>query len=203
VGDDNHLLFRQKLLGEDGSVRRGVVITKQPSLFSLKFGATSSHIFTQSPQNVAVEPGIHSLACWDWCFALPQLLYRWRYQSGTLDTTSHMYFMAPTCVGLKGHRQANSRADCFPEIIFVSQEDNKKLCIRSVAIKMEANCKKYFIHNLLYLHGVTSTGIAVGRYTERSKHPPISKHQWIQPRPPTVYQTYNTYKLSHIYFAPS
>ena len=25
----------------------------------------SSHFFTQSPQNFAVEPGIHSLACWD------------------------------------------------------------------------------------------------------------------------------------------
>jgi hypothetical protein len=31
---------------------------------------------------VAIEHGIHSLACWDRCFALPQLLYRWRHQSG-------------------------------------------------------------------------------------------------------------------------
>jgi hypothetical protein len=37
-------------------------------------GATSSHVFTQSPQNVAAEPRVHSLACWDRCFALPQLL---------------------------------------------------------------------------------------------------------------------------------
>jgi hypothetical protein len=29
---------------------------KQPGLFSPKFGATSSHVFTQSPQNVAGEP---------------------------------------------------------------------------------------------------------------------------------------------------
>jgi len=65
VGDDSHFVFRQKLLGEDGSVRRGVGMVKQPDLFSPKFGATSSHVFTQSPQNVAVEPGIHSLACWD------------------------------------------------------------------------------------------------------------------------------------------
>jgi hypothetical protein len=80
MGDDSHFLFRQKLLGEDGSVRRSVVMLKQPGLFSPKFGATSSQVFTQSLQNVAVEPGIHSLACWDRCFALPQLLYRWRHQ---------------------------------------------------------------------------------------------------------------------------
>jgi hypothetical protein len=48
--------FRQKLLGEDGSVRWGVIMVKQPGLFSPKFGATSSHVCTQSPQNVAVEP---------------------------------------------------------------------------------------------------------------------------------------------------
>jgi hypothetical protein len=78
VGDGG---FRQKLLGENGSVRRGVVMVKQPGLFSPNFGATSSYVFTQSPKNVAVEPGIHSLACWDRCFALPQLLYGWRHQS--------------------------------------------------------------------------------------------------------------------------
>jgi hypothetical protein len=81
VGDDSHFVFRQKLLGEDGSVRRCVVMLKQPSLFSPKFGATSSHVSTQSPQNVEVEPGIHSMACWNRCFALPQLLYRWRHLS--------------------------------------------------------------------------------------------------------------------------
>jgi hypothetical protein len=41
VGDDSHFLFRQKLLGEDGSVRRGVVMVKQPGLFPPKFMATS------------------------------------------------------------------------------------------------------------------------------------------------------------------
>ena len=46
-------------------MRRVVVMVKQPCLLSPKFGATSSHVFTQSPQNVAVERGIHSLACWD------------------------------------------------------------------------------------------------------------------------------------------
>jgi len=65
VGDDSHFVFHQKLQGEDGSVRWGIVMVKQPGLFSLKFGAKSSHVFTQSPQNIAVEPGIHSLAHWD------------------------------------------------------------------------------------------------------------------------------------------
>jgi hypothetical protein len=82
VGDDSHFVFRQKALGEDGNVKRGFVMVKQPGLFSPKFGATSSHVFMQSSQNVAVEPGIHSLACLNRCFALPQLLYRWRHQSG-------------------------------------------------------------------------------------------------------------------------
>jgi hypothetical protein len=80
-GDDCHLVFHQKLLGEDGSVRGGVVMVKKSGLFSPKFGATSSHVFTESPHNVAVEPGIQGLACWNQCFALPQLLYRCRHQS--------------------------------------------------------------------------------------------------------------------------
>jgi hypothetical protein len=80
VGDDSHFFYRQKLLGENRSVRLGVVMVKQPGLFSPKFVATSSHVFTQSPQNVAAEQGIQSLAYWDRCFALPQLLYRWRHQ---------------------------------------------------------------------------------------------------------------------------
>jgi hypothetical protein len=37
---------------------------------------------TFSPQNVAVEIGIHSSACWNRCFAIQQLLYRWWHQSG-------------------------------------------------------------------------------------------------------------------------
>jgi hypothetical protein len=35
-GYDSHFLFRQKLLGEDGSVRGGVVMVKQPGLFPAK-----------------------------------------------------------------------------------------------------------------------------------------------------------------------
>jgi hypothetical protein len=60
VVNDSHFVFCHKLLCDDGSLRRGVVMVKQPGLFSSKFGATSSHVFTQSPQN-AVEPRIHSL----------------------------------------------------------------------------------------------------------------------------------------------
>jgi hypothetical protein len=60
-GDESHFLYRQKLLGENGSVRRGVVMVKQPGVFSPKFGATSLYVFTQLPQNITVEPGIHSL----------------------------------------------------------------------------------------------------------------------------------------------
>jgi hypothetical protein len=82
VGDDSHFVFRQKLLGEDGIVRRGVVLVKQPGLFSPNFGASSSHVYTQLPQNVAVKPGIHSSVCAEKILFLPQLLYRWRHQFG-------------------------------------------------------------------------------------------------------------------------
>jgi hypothetical protein len=84
VGDDSHFEFLQKPLGEDGSVRRGVVMVKQPGPFSPKFGAMSSQVSTQSPPNVAVETRIHILACWEKSFVPPQLLYRWRHQSGIL-----------------------------------------------------------------------------------------------------------------------
>jgi hypothetical protein len=67
--DDSHFVFCQKLLGEDGNVRRGVVMVKQTGMFPPKFGAMSSHVFMQSPQNVTAEPAIHSLACWDKFFA--------------------------------------------------------------------------------------------------------------------------------------
>jgi hypothetical protein len=42
-------------------VRRDVVMVKHPGLFSPKFGATSSHVLKNSPQNITVEPGIHIL----------------------------------------------------------------------------------------------------------------------------------------------
>jgi hypothetical protein len=63
VGYDSHFVFCQKMLGEDEIVRRDVVMVKQSGLFSPKFGATFSNVFTQSPQNIAVERGILSFAC--------------------------------------------------------------------------------------------------------------------------------------------
>ena len=65
MGYNSNFVFRQKLVGDDGSVRRCVVMVKQPGLFSPKLGTMSSDSFTQSLQNFAVEPGIHSLACWN------------------------------------------------------------------------------------------------------------------------------------------
>jgi hypothetical protein len=92
VGVDSHFMFRQKLLGESGCMRRGIVMLKQPGLFSPKFVATSWHVFTQSPQNFVVEPVIHSLTCWDLCFALPQLLYEWGHQSGLFWKPPRIYY---------------------------------------------------------------------------------------------------------------
>jgi hypothetical protein len=109
VGDDSHSVFHQQLLGKDGSVRRSVLMVKHGGLFSPKFMATCSHVFTQSPQNVAVEPGIHSLACWEKFFVLPQLLYRWRHQSGIFwilgmltQTLSHLPQQRLLCNALTG-----------------------------------------------------------------------------------------------------
>jgi hypothetical protein len=45
VWNDSHFVFCQKPLGEDEIGRRGVVMVKQPGLFSPMFGATSSHVF--------------------------------------------------------------------------------------------------------------------------------------------------------------
>jgi len=36
LGNDRNFVFSQKLVGEDGSVRRGVVMLKQPGLFPAK-----------------------------------------------------------------------------------------------------------------------------------------------------------------------
>ena len=65
MGHVSQFVFRQKLLGEEGSVRRDVVMVKRLGLLPPKFGATSSHVFTQSPQNITLELGFHTLACWD------------------------------------------------------------------------------------------------------------------------------------------
>ena len=56
MGDGSHFVFRQKLLGEDGSFHgeaaRSVLAKVWGDVFPL---------FTQSPLNVPVEPGIHIL----------------------------------------------------------------------------------------------------------------------------------------------
>ena len=89
MGNDSHIIFPQKLLGEDGSVRRGFVMVKQPGLFLPEFGATSLHVFTQSPQKVAVEPRIHSLACLDKFFVHNPLDFKERVDHA-LDISYHL-----------------------------------------------------------------------------------------------------------------
>jgi hypothetical protein len=49
VVDDSHVVFHQKFRDEEGSVKRCVIVVQQPVLLLRKFGAKSSHIFTQSP----------------------------------------------------------------------------------------------------------------------------------------------------------
>jgi hypothetical protein len=55
VGDDSHVVFRQKFPGEKGSVRRCIVVMQQPVVLSPKFGVKSSHIFTQSPRHSSMR----------------------------------------------------------------------------------------------------------------------------------------------------
>jgi hypothetical protein len=105
----SHLVFRQKLLGEDGSVRQVAVMVKQSGLFLPKFRATSLHVFMQSPQNFAVEPGIHSLAYWDKFLALPQLLYRWQHQSGIFWIPPHISTILSTMNYYKGYPPKTSK----------------------------------------------------------------------------------------------
>ena len=65
MGYKRNFVCSQKLLGEDSSVSRCVVMVKHSGLFSPKLGTMSSHFFKQSPQNFAVELGIRSLTSWD------------------------------------------------------------------------------------------------------------------------------------------
>jgi hypothetical protein len=46
---DSHVVFGQKFPGEKENVRRCVVVMQEPGLLSAKFGAKSSHIYTESP----------------------------------------------------------------------------------------------------------------------------------------------------------
>ena len=49
MGDNSNFVFCQKLVGEDGSVRRCVVTVKQPGLFSPKFGDYVFALFHAEP----------------------------------------------------------------------------------------------------------------------------------------------------------
>jgi hypothetical protein len=118
---DESEVFRQKMLGEDGSVRRGVVLVKQPGLFSPKLGATSSHVFTQSPQKIAVEPGIHSLACWDKLFVPPQPLHRWRYQSGIFWIQPSLPVRLILRRGRENCFETRLRITCYALLAFVTE----------------------------------------------------------------------------------
>jgi hypothetical protein len=76
VWDDSHFLYRQKPLDEDGSVRRGVAMVKQPGLFSPKFArfhavAAKCRTITRNSQFGLLGPVLRA-----------QLLYGWRHQSG-------------------------------------------------------------------------------------------------------------------------
>jgi len=54
------------------------------------WGAISSHFFTQSPQNLAVEPGIHSSACWDKLFVQNPLDVK-ESDDHALEIAFHLY----------------------------------------------------------------------------------------------------------------
>jgi hypothetical protein len=78
--DYSHVVFGKKFPGEKGSVKRCVVVIQQQVLLSPKFGAKSSHIFTQSPTNVTVECGIDCLACQDELFVNDPLDVKGNYE---------------------------------------------------------------------------------------------------------------------------
>jgi hypothetical protein len=47
VGGGSHVVFGKKFPGEKGIVKQCVVVMQQPVILLSKFGAKSSHIFTQ------------------------------------------------------------------------------------------------------------------------------------------------------------
>jgi hypothetical protein len=62
--------------------------------------------FMQLPQNIAVEPGIQTLTCWDWCCAL-------RYHNCCTDgSTSPEYFGY--------HLVAPGQGYCTPQWVLVN-----------------------------------------------------------------------------------
>jgi hypothetical protein len=63
VGNDTYIVFGKKFPGENGSVRLCVVMMQQPVLPLPKFGAKSSHIFTDMALNVTAVCGIDCFVC--------------------------------------------------------------------------------------------------------------------------------------------
>ena len=88
--NNSYYVYRKKMVGEDDSVRRCVVVVKQPGLFSPKLGTMSSHFFTQSPQNFAGEAEIHSLACWNKFFMYNRLDVK-ESDDHALQIACHLY----------------------------------------------------------------------------------------------------------------
>jgi len=97
-------------------VGRGIVMVKQPGLFSPKFWVVSLHVFMHLPQNFAVEPGIHSLACWDKFFVHNPLDVKESYDHA-LDIAFHLsgLFLALVTWGFSTGR-----------IVALSQSHNRK-----------------------------------------------------------------------------
>jgi hypothetical protein len=124
-------------------VRRDVVMVKQPGLLSPNFGATSSHVFTHSPQNVSVEPEIHSLACWDRCFTLPQLLYRWLGPGrNILDAASYNAAWSPATVHMVW-RKANLSLSPVIEPLYLGRPDHNSFTNYSIlASRISVTVKK-------------------------------------------------------------
>jgi len=63
MGDNSNFVFRQELVGEDGSVRRGVIMVKQPGVLD-KFGGDVFTLFHAVSAKLCSRTRIHSSACW-------------------------------------------------------------------------------------------------------------------------------------------
>jgi hypothetical protein len=93
------LFLVKKFPGEKGHVRRWVVVMQQPVLLKPKFGAKSSRIFSQSPQNVTAICGIYYLAWQDEFFAKSPL-YAKENNERAFDFDLHLLRLFPVSVRL-------------------------------------------------------------------------------------------------------
>jgi hypothetical protein len=91
-GDDSHVVLVKKFSGWKGKVRRCIVVMHQPVFLSLNFGAKSSHMTLQSPQNVIVVCGIDCLACQDGGFFFRTIpLMSKKVEERALDSALHLF----------------------------------------------------------------------------------------------------------------